>query len=340
MEDPRAELKLLVQATRALMEYTREATPEGAFIDETQVFSPKEVKPKAAPIEESFGKAQSEPVKTLQAPPETPREIPVPKVEPHPQRVESQIPAGQIGFKELFASLGGMGEPAPTPQKRAAAVATKLPDPPKPELAKGPLSKAKVIEVVFEDRMKNQNALEEISAKASKCENCKLCKTRNSVVWGVGPAFAPLMFIGEGPGENEDRQGIPFVGAAGQLLNKIVVATGFSREDMYIANVVKCRPPGNRNPEPDEVAACWPFLEKQVELVSPKVIVTLGRFAAQAMLKTTAPISKLRGVVKYYNKIPLVATFHPAYLLRNPADKRLVWEDMQVVRRVYDEIVG
>jgi uracil-DNA glycosylase len=327
MEDPRAELKYLVQATRALMEYTREASPEGAYVEKLQAPPPREVRPKVS-----------------QAPEVIRAEAPRVEISPEisPPKAEA---TGPVGFKDLFASLG---EPAGTPAKPAtkapvkapALALTPTPTPAKPEPARGPLSKAKVIEVLFEDRMKNQNALEEISSKARKCEACKLCKTRNSVVWGVGPAFAPLMFIGEGPGENEDRQGVPFVGAAGQLLDKIITATGFSREDIYIANCVKCRPPGNRNPEPDELEACAPYLNAQIELVSPRVIVALGRFAAQVLLQTQAPISKLRGVVNKYNKTPLVATFHPAYLLRNPGDKRLVWEDMQVVRRVYDELVG
>jgi uracil-DNA glycosylase len=312
MEDPRAELKYLVQATRALMEYTREASPEGAFVEKVQASPSKEESPK--------------PLQTKEA-----TRIEAPNAESPSIKPELIPTETSLGFKDLFAALG---EPPNIPTKPKSKAPTKTAEP-----AKGPLSKARVVEVLFEDRMKNQNALEEISSKARKCTQCRLCEQRNSVVWGVGPAFAPLMFIGEGPGENEDRQGIPFVGAAGQLLDKIITATGFSREDIYIANCVKCRPPGNRNPEPDELAACWPYLEAQIGLVSPKVIVALGRFAAQALLKTQAPISKLRGVVNQYNKIPLVATFHPAYLLRNPGDKRLVWEDMQVVRRVYDTTV-
>jgi uracil-DNA glycosylase len=316
MEDSRAELRYLVQATRALMEYTREASPEGAFVEKIEALLPKEASPGVIPVKES--------------------KVEVPEILEGASSVKQES-VGTLGFKDLFASLDGAQSNSPT--KPGLKAPKKAQGPTKPELAKGPLSKAKVIEVLFEDRMKNQSTLEEISLQARKCSKCRLCEQRNSVVWGVGPAFAPLMFIGEGPGENEDRQGVPFVGAAGQLLDKIITATGFSRKDVYIANCVKCRPPGNRNPEPDELVACWPYLEAQIDLVSPKVIVALGRFAAQALLKTQAPISKLRGVVNQYNSRPLIATFHPAYLLRNPADKRLVWEDMQVVRRVYDDLV-
>jgi len=143
------------------------------------------------------------------------------------------------------------------------------------------------------------------------------------------------MFVGEAPGGDEDIQGIPFVGRAGQLLTKIIEAIGLSRDDVYIANVIKCRPPQNRNPEPDEVESCEPFLFRQIDTIEPKVIVALGKFAAQALLRTDAPISRLRGrVFEYRGGAKLIPTFHPAYLLRNPASKREVWEDMKVVRNL------
>ena len=163
------------------------------------------------------------------------------------------------------------------------------------------------------------------------CRRCKLCEARNTIVFGTGSAAARLMFIGEGPGADEDRQGLPFVGRAGQLLNNIIKAMGFAREEVYIANVVKCRPPDNRTPQPDEVAACTPFLFKQIEIIRPRVIVALGSPAAQALLGTSAGITRIRGTFREFNGIRVMPTFHPAYLLRNPAAKREVWDDMQQV---------
>ena len=153
-------------------------------------------------------------------------------------------------------------------------------------------------------------------------------------MFGVGNPSADLMFVGEAPGADEDVQGIPFVGRAGQLLTKIIEAIDLKREDVYIANVIKCRPPGNRNPEPDEVETCEPFLFQQVDIIKPKVIVALGTVAARALLRTLDPISRLRGCVYDYRGAKLIPTFHPAYLLRNPSSKREVWEDMKLVRRL------
>jgi len=163
------------------------------------------------------------------------------------------------------------------------------------------------------------------------CERCRLCDERNSIVFGVGDPDAKLLFVGEGPGAEEDRQGIPFVGRAGQLLTKMIEAMGFPRERVYIANVVKCRPPGNRDPEPDEVLACSPFLKAQLNIIKPKVIVTLGRYASQTLLATTTPMSQIRGVWTSYEGIDLMPTFHPAFLLRNPTKKKEVWQDLQMV---------
>ena len=167
------------------------------------------------------------------------------------------------------------------------------------------------------------------------CERCKLCSFgRRQVVFGVGNPRARLMFVGEAPGEDEDRQGEPFVGRAGQLLTRIIEAINLTRDQVYIANVIKCRPPGNRNPEPDEVAACEPFLFQQIDIVKPRVIVALGKFAAQCLLRTTEPITRLRGREFQYRGATLIPTFHPAYLLRNPSSKREVWEDMKKVRAI------
>jgi DNA polymerase len=167
------------------------------------------------------------------------------------------------------------------------------------------------------------------------CSRCKLHTLgRRQVVFGVGNPNADLMFVGEAPGADEDIQGEPFVGRAGQLLTKIIEAIGMTRQDVYIANVIKCRPPQNRNPEPDEVEKCEPFLFRQIETIKPKVIVALGKFAAQSLLKTTDPITRIRGREYKYRDAILMPTYHPAYLLRNPASKREVWDDMKRVRAI------
>jgi uracil-DNA glycosylase len=166
-----------------------------------------------------------------------------------------------------------------------------------------------------------------------ECVRCKLCSLgRRQIVFGVGNPNADLMFVGEAPGRDEDIQGIPFVGRAGQKLTQIIEAIGLTRDDVYIANVIKCRPPENRNPEPDEVEQCEPFLFRQVDTIKPKVIVALGTFAAKSLLKSTDSISRLRGRVYDYRGAKLVPTFHPAFLLRNPSCRREVWEDMKKVR--------
>lgn len=170
------------------------------------------------------------------------------------------------------------------------------------------------------------------------CTRCKLCGLgRKQIVFGVGNPAADLMFVGEAPGGDEDVQGIPFVGRAGQKLTQIIESIGLTRGDVYIANVIKCRPPENRNPEPDEVETCEPFLFRQVDTIKPKVIVALGTFAARSLLKTIDPISRLRGRVYDYRGAKLVPTFHPAYLLRNPGCRRDVWEDMKKVRALLND---
>jgi len=176
-------------------------------------------------------------------------------------------------------------------------------------------------------------ALVAIREDIGDCTRCKLHTLgRKQIVFGVGNPEADLMFVGEAPGADEDEQGIPFIGRAGQLLTKIIEAIDLKREDVYIANIIKCRPPQNRNPEPDEVATCEPFLFRQIEAIKPKIIVALGKYAAQTLLKTDAPISRLRGQLFDYRGATLIPTFHPAYLLRNPSSKREVWEDMKLVR--------
>jgi len=183
------------------------------------------------------------------------------------------------------------------------------------------------------------DALQAVRTDIGDCTRCKLhALGRTQVVFGVGNPNADLMFVGEAPGADEDVQGIPFVGRAGQLLTDIIEkGLKIPRKDVYIANVIKCRPPQNRNPEPDEVATCEPFLFRQVDIIQPKVIVALGKFGAQTLLRTLDPISRLRGRVFEYRGAKLVPTFHPAYLLRNPSSKREVWEDMKLVTRLLTE---
>src|SRR5262245_24573374 len=174
--------------------------------------------------------------------------------------------------------------------------------------------------------------LAEVRAELGECTRCKLHPTRKNIVFGVGNPHAELVFIGEAPGANEDIQGEPFVGDAGQLLTKMIAAMGYAREDVYICNILKCRPPSNRNPEPDEIEACEPFLKKQLAALSPKVIVALGKFAAAWLVgKPDAAISALRGRFHTYEGIKVMPTYHPAYLLRTPSAKRVVWEDLQLV---------
>ncbi len=173
--------------------------------------------------------------------------------------------------------------------------------------------------------------LGELQAIATVCEKCKLSKTRTQVVYGVGNPNADLMFIGEAPGRDEDLQGEPFVGRAGQLLTDIIKAMKLTRDDVYIANVVKCRPPENRNPEPDELDACRPYIQRQVEIIQPKVIVALGRFALQSLTGKAYGITSVRGQWLEYNGVKVMPTYHPAYLLRNQAAKKDVWSDMKKV---------
>ncbi len=175
-------------------------------------------------------------------------------------------------------------------------------------------------------------ALGELWEAAKDCRRCRLCEGRRQVVFGTGDPKAKLMFIGEGPGADEDAQGVPFVGRAGQLLTDIITkGMGINRADVYIANIVKCRPPDNRVPLPDEAAACLPYLKAQISAIQPKVLVTLGKTAVLHLLGVEAPITKVRGKWLQYGEIPVMPTFHPSYLLRNPAAKRDVWEDIQKV---------
>ncbi|MDQ3950137.1 MAG: uracil-DNA glycosylase, partial [Gemmatimonadota bacterium] len=193
---------------------------------------------------------------------------------------------------------------------------------------------------LFGGPLAHLGSLDEITRAVHACTRCPLYATATNAVPGEGPGQADVMVIGEAPGANEDATGRPFVGAAGQLLTKILAAVNLRREDVFICNVMKHRPPGNRNPTPDEVAACRPYLVRQIELLRPKVILALGTFAAQTLLATKLSIGKLRGQVHRYHGVPLIVTYHPAALLRNPGWKRPTWQDVQLARRVLDRAAG
>lgn len=200
-----------------------------------------------------------------------------------------------------------------------------------------PLSEASVEILERKDKGSEAETLEMIRKDLGDCRRCGLHKGRKHIVFGVGNPKARLVLVGEGPGYEEDLHGVPFVGQAGQLLTKILKAIHLSREDVYIGNIIKCRPPGNRNPEPEEIGACLPFLQRQIRAIRPGLICALGTFAAQTLLQTHTPISQLRGHFHTHEDIPVLPTYHPAFLLRNPAKKRDVWEDMQKLQRAYEQ---
>ncbi len=218
----------------------------------------------------------------------------------------------EIGYEEMYRPAEGDAAPAPAGE---------------PAAPRG------------ESAARRGERLGEVEARAAGCTACKLHEKRNKVVFGVGNPDADLMFIGEGPGAEEDRQGVPFVGRAGELLTKIIAAIDLDRSEVYIANIVKCRPPGNRDPQPDEVAACRDYLESQIDLIRPKVIVALGRVAAQTLLGESSPLGRMRGHWYQVRGVETRVTYHPAALLRNVGFKRPTWEDMQVVRDRLRELV-
>ena len=195
------------------------------------------------------------------------------------------------------------------------------------------LKETGVDEVGMAAVLTKEQQLQILRDKIGDCRRCKLWSGRTNIVFGTGSPDARLMFAGEGPGQEEDRQGKPFVGRAGELLTKMITAMGLTRDNVYIANVIKCRPPGNRNPEDDEIAACKPFLNEQIDIIRPEIICALGTFAAHTLLDTKTRISDLRGRIHESGKYKIVATFHPAYLLRNPNEKRRAWEDLQLVMK-------
>jgi uracil-DNA glycosylase family 4 len=265
---------------------------------------------------------------------DAPKSTPRPEAPAQPaSRRDKEAPAGD--WRDVLRSSGAAPdvpaalpvsrEPKPTPQVLPpAGIVVGAPD--RGLFSGGPMS--------------HLDSLAAVATAIASCTSCPLHKTALNPVPGVGNPRAGLMIVGEAPGEQEDKQGEPFVGAAGQLLNKILAAVDLRREDVYIANVLKHRPPGNRNPAPDEVTACRPFLTRQFELIQPKVVLALGKFAAETLLETTLAIGKLRGQVHKYHGVPLIVTYHPAALLRNPAWKRPTWEDVQLVRRILDSAVG
>ena len=245
--------------------------------------------------------------------------------------------------REEFMPRRAEPKAAPSPAEPAAEDAVHVPTTQANQPTTSPLTDVPAGLVVggasralFDDPAAKLNTLQEIADVVAKCTRCPLYATARNPVPGVGNPDAGFMCVGEAPGANEDQQGEPFVGQAGQLLNKILAAIDLKREDVFIANVLKHRPPGNRNPMPDEVVACSPYLVRQIELVRPKVILALGTFAAQTLLETKLTIGKLRGQVHRYYGVPLIVTYHPAALLRNPSWKRPTWEDVQLARRILD----
>ena len=236
----------------------------------------------------------------------------------------------------LYSDLGVRWMRAPEPPRKPASRRAELRSSSTPPVPRADTPAAAPIIVMntsmFDVLPSDEESLDAIQSDLKDCRRCKLSPSRRNLVFGSGNPHAELMFVGEAPGADEDEQGLPFVGRAGQLLTKIIESIGMRREEVFICNILKCRPPGNRNPEPDEIASCEQFLFRQIAAVKPKVICALGAFGAQTLLRTTQPIGRLRGQLIDYRGSKLMATFHPAYLLRNPIEKRKVWEDMRIVR--------
>jgi uracil-DNA glycosylase family 4 len=244
---------------------------------------------------------------------------------------------------------GGVVGVPPAPPSALRAAVSRAPSPPQPAGSRAPAPRGDSPREDSSSPSPTPRApvpaggvgavgLQVVRDELGDCQRCKLAPKRTQLVWGVGNPEAALVFVGEAPGADEDRTGEPFVGAAGQLLTKMIEAMGLSRQDVYICNILKCRPPGNRNPEPDEILQCEPFLKQQLAAIRPRMIVALGKFAAQCLLRSDAPISRLRGSWREYEGIPLMPTYHPAFLLRTPSAKRDVWNDLQQVMSRFDEL--
>lgn len=216
--------------------------------------------------------------------------------------------------------------------KKPVLYETKSADSPEPQVVKE--------KILSMEKWENVKSLDEFNSRINTCQKCSLGKSRTKFVFGVGNSNADVMIIGEAPGADEDKQGEPFVGRAGKLLNDILKAINFEREEVFIANILKCRPPNNRNPLPDEMETCIPYLRKQIELIKPKLILCLGLVAATGLLKQKLSLTKMRGNVYEFNGIKTMVTYHPAALLRNPNWKKGCWEDVQKFRKLYDELTG
>jgi DNA polymerase len=273
---------------------------------------------------------------------------------------ESELLLDSMSVEEALRAIGAFGKgtsPPASPRDQtgnpagdwrsvlaqtssAPSVPVPQPRPQAPPSAPAGITVAGEPEELFDSDIMRLSSLKTIAKAVEACTRCPLYKTANLGVPGEGAAKARLVCVGEAPGANEDETGRPFVGQAGQLLTKILAAVDLTREEVFITNVVKHRPPGNRNPTPGEIEACSPYLVRQLELIKPKVIVAFGTFAAQTLLNTRTPIGKLRGEVHRYHGIPLVVTYHPAALLRNPSWKRPTWEDVKLARRILDSATG
>jgi DNA polymerase len=254
-----------------------------------------------------------------------------------------EVPPPRRGPAARAPAKGAAGRPAPaTPSPGRAAPRAGGPAAAAPGAAasRSPAAAASAAAWSLRDKGCGSEPLLAIRRDVGACTRCKLHAGRTTLVFGVGNPSAELVFVGEGPGAEEDRQGEPFVGRAGQLLTRMIEAMGFRREEVYIANVVKCRPPDNRDPEPEEIDACEPFLKAQISAIRPRVIVALGRFAVQTLLRDTTPISRQRGRWREYEGVRLMPTFHPAYLLRNPDEKKKAWEDLQLVMKEFGKLPG
>ena len=267
---------------------------------------------------------------------------------------ETELLLDSMTVEDALRTIGAVGRGrvphAPRPRDTAPSgsgddwrtvLSEKAPDyTPRQETTASGITAGTASDELFNSDIMRLNSLKAIADAVESCTRCPLYKTANKGVPGAGNAKAKLVVVGEAPGANEDETGLPFVGAAGNLLTKILAAVELTREEVFISNVVKHRPPGNRNPTPEEIAACSPYLVRQLQLIKPKVILALGTFAAQTLLETKTPIGKLRGEVHRYHGIPVVVTYHPAALLRNPSWKRPTWEDVKLARRILDSATG
>ncbi|MFL5498761.1 MAG: uracil-DNA glycosylase family protein [Gemmatimonadaceae bacterium] len=247
---------------------------------------------------------------------------------------EESSPEGAQDWRATLREAG-VNVDDEVPAAQAVAANTTIETPSEMAFKKGLVVESEDAELI-PSAIEKLDTLEEIAKKVAKCTRCPLYETATNGVPGEGNPKAKLVCVGEAPGAKEDETGRPFVGQAGQLLTKILAAIDLTREQIFIVNVLKHRPPGNRNPRPEEVEACSPYLIRQLELIKPKVIVAFGTFAAQTLLNTKTPLGQLRGLVHKYHGIPLVVTYHPAALLRNPAWKRPTWEDVKLARRILD----